>query len=338
MTRSRRFARDASRVCHESHTRGSQGLGDRDWFAGRRGTYSGMASAPLYRGVEPRLAPPSHQVIRVAGTAATPVKAATIGGFQTPESVKWDSAQDVYFVSNINGVPNAKDGNGYISRVGPAGMIMDSAFIKGLNAPKGMALVHDTLWVADIDEVRAFESRTGAPVATINVPGAIFLNDIAAAPDGSLYVTDTAIRFGAKGQMEHPGTDQIFRIAPDHKVSVAIKSDSLGRPNGITWDKTNQRFVVVPFGANAPLAWKPGEKPTTSLGTGVGQFDGVEIVNGAILVSSWADSSVARFENGHVTTIITGVPSPADIGYDAKRNRLLVPILSGNRVEIWQLP
>jgi hypothetical protein len=36
--------------------------------------------------------------------------------------------------------------------------------------------------------------------------------------------------------------------------------------------------------------------------------------------------------------LITGVPTPADIGYDAKRKRVLVPIFGGNRVEIWQLP
>jgi sugar lactone lactonase YvrE len=266
-----------------------------------------------------------------------PVKAASVAGFLTPESVKWDSAQDVYFVSNINGAPDAKDGNGYISRMGPAGMVRDSAFIKGLNAPKGMALVHDTLWVADIDQVRAFDAHTAAPVATVPVPGAIFLNDIAAAPDGSLYVTDTVIRFGPKG-VEHPGTDQIFRIAPDHKVSVAIKSDSLGRPNGITWDAANQRFIVVPFGGRSLLAWKPGETTVTSLGNGAGQFDGVEFTrDGALWVSSWADSSVHRYVNGQVTNVIKGVPSPADIGYDAKRNRLLIPIFTGNRVEIWQL-
>jgi hypothetical protein len=270
-------------------------------------------------------------------SSGMPVKAASVGGFLTPESVKWDSAQDVYFVSNINGAPNVKDGNGYISRIGPAGMVTDSAFIKGLNAPKGMALVHDTLWVADIDQVRAFDARTAAPVATVPVPGAIFLNDIAAAPDGSLYVTDTAIRFGPKG-VEHPGTDQIFRIAPDRKVSVAIKSDSLGRPNGITWDAANQRFIVVPFGANSVLAWKPGETTVTRLFAGAGQFDGVEITkDGAVWVSSWADSSVYRYANGQGSNLIKGVPSPADIGYDARRNRLLIPIFTGNRVEIWQL-
>ena len=267
-----------------------------------------------------------------------PVKAASVGGFQTPESVKWDSTQDVYFVSNINGAPNAKDGNGYISVVEASGKVRDSAFIKGLNAPKGMALVHDTLWVADIDVVRAYSARTGATVAMIPVPGAIFLNDVAAAPDGSVYITDTAIRFGAKG-VEHVGTDQIFRIAPDHKVSVALKSDSLGRPNGITWDAANQRFIVVPFGSNKLLAWKPGETQVTAFATGAGQFDGVEIVKGgAVWVSSWADSSVYRYENGQGTNLIKGVPSPADIGYDAKRNRVLIPIFTGNRVEIWQLP
>lgn len=265
-----------------------------------------------------------------------PIKAASVGGFSTPESVKWDSAQDVYFVSNINGAPNAKDGNGFISKVGPAGMVMDSAFITGLNAPKGMALVGDTLWVADIDAVRGFNARSGAPVATVAVPGAIFLNDIAAAPDGSLYVTDTAIKFAASG-VEHPGADQIFRIAPDRKVSVAAKGDAFSRPNGITWDAANGRFIVVSFGGPSLFSWKPGDAAPTVIATGPGQFDGVEIAHGAIWVSSWADSSVYRFVNGQGTNLIKGVPSPADIGYDAKRNRLLIPIFTQNRFEIWQL-
>jgi len=179
------------------------------------------------------------------------------------------------------------------------------------------------------------EPLTRAPE---QVPGAIFLNDIAAAPDGSLYVTDTAIRFGANGAVEHPGMDQIFRIAPDRTVTVAIKSDSLSRPNGITWDAANQRFIVVPFGGKSLLGWKPGEKTAISLGVGAGQFDGVEITrDGALWVSSWADSSVYRYVNGQGTKSIKGVPSPADIGYDARRNRLLIPIFTGNRVEIWQL-
>lgn len=273
-----------------------------------------------------------------ATTSATPTKIATTAGFQTPESVIWDQARDVYLVSNINGSPNAKDGNGYISRVDTAGRILDSAFIKGLNAPKGMALVHDTLWVSDIDVVRAFDAGTGAPVATVTVPGAIFLNDVAAAPDGSIYITDTAIRFTQTGGMEHPGADQIFRIAPDRRVSSAIKGDTLSRPNGITWDAANDRFIVVPFNAPSIFAWKPGDAMPAVIATGAGGYDGVEVVGDAIWVSSWADSSVYRYRNGEGTKLIRGVPSPADIGYDSKRRRLLIPVFTGNRVEIWQVP
>lgn len=270
-----------------------------------------------------------------AAAGGTPTKTATISGFQTPESVLWDSTLDVYFVSNINGSPNAKDGNGFISVVDPAGTIRDTVFIKGLNAPKGMAVIGDTLWVTDIDVIRGYNARTEAPVATVSIPGAVFLNDITAAPDGSLYITDTAIRFGANGP-EHVGHDRIFKVAPDRKVSIALESDSLGRPNGITWDRANDRFIVVPFGAGKVFGWKPDQAPTT-LGTGPGQFDGVEVAGNAIWVSSWADSSVYRYENGQGTNVIKGVPSPADIGYDAKRHRVLIPVFMGNTVEIWQV-
>ena len=54
-------------------------------------------------------------------------------------------------------------------------------------------------------------------------------------------------------------------------------------------------------------------------------------------MSSWADSTVSAYETGQEVKVITGVPSPADIGYDAKRNRVLIPIFMGNRVEVWQL-
>lgn len=272
----------------------------------------------------------------------TPVKAATVAGFQTPESVIWDSAQDVYFVSNINGSPGAKDNNGYISVVGPAGMVRDSAFVAGgkngvtLNAPKGMAMVGDTLWVADIDAVRGFNTRTGAPVASVGVPGAVFLNDVTAGPDGALYITDTGIRFTATG-MEHPGPDRIYKIAANRSLSVAVEGHMLAGPNGITWDAANSRFLIAPFAGPNILAWKPGEAAPIIIANGPGGYDGIEVVGKDLWVSTWADSSVYRWRDSTGVNLIKGVPSPADIGYDAKRNRLLIPIFLGNTVEIWQL-
>src|SRR2546428_8641624 len=94
-------------------------------------------------------------------------KVAQIDSLQAPESVLWDATQDVYFISNINGSPGAKDNNGFISRVRPDSGVENLKFVEGgkngvtLNAPKGLTLKGDTLWVTDIDAVRAFSATTG---------------------------------------------------------------------------------------------------------------------------------------------------------------------------------
>src|SRR5690348_9007260 len=291
-------------------------------------------------------APPPAAAPPAASPAPTATKLLTVEGFLSPESVLHDSAQDIYFVSNINGSPTAKDNNGFISRVKPDGAVENLKFIEGghngvtLNGPKGMALAGDTLWVADIDAVRAFNARTGVPVDSVSLTklGAVFLNDVVVAPSGALYITDTGIRFDDVGNVLHPGPDRIFRIGVDRQVTVAVRGDTLGRPNGIAVDVAGKRFIVVEFGGRAVLSWKPGDKAPSVIARGPGGFDGVEIVGSRILVSSWNDSTVSAYETGQEVRLITGVPSPADIGFDAKRRRVLVPILTGNRVEVWQLP
>jgi sugar lactone lactonase YvrE len=297
-------------------------------------TVDSMAMADTTRAATP---PPA------VGIGAT--KVLTIAGFSTPESVRYDSTQDIYFVSNINGSPLAKDNNGFISRVRPDGAVENLKFIEGgragvtLNAPKGLAQLGDTLWVADIDVIRAFNARTGAPIDSVKLDslGAVFLNDIAIAPTGAIYITDTGIRFDDVGNVLHPGPDRIFRVGPDRKVTTAARGDSLGRPNGITLDAAGRRFIVVSFGGKSVMAWKPGDKVPAVIAKGAGGFDGVEVAGSRVLVSSWTDSTVSSYESGQEVKVITGVPSPADIGYDAKRNRVLIPVFTGNRVEVWQL-
>ena len=281
-----------------------------------------------------------------APSAAGATRVIAVTGFLTPESVLHDSVQDIYFVSNINGGPTATDNNGFISRVKPDGAVENLKFIEGgrggvvLHAPKGMALVGDTLWVTDITVIRAFNARTGAPIDSVSFDSlkAVFLNDVAAAQTGALYITDTGIRFDDVGNVLHPGPDRIFRVGTDRAVTVAVRGDTLGRPNGITVDAQGRRFVVVPFGGKAILAWRPSDRAPAVIARGVGGYDGVEMIDGKIVVSSWTDSSITRFDSTQGTKIIAGIPSPADIGYDAKRKRILIPVFTGNRVEIWQLP
>ncbi|HEX4574714.1 MAG TPA: hypothetical protein VH158_06240 [Gemmatimonadales bacterium] len=279
-------------------------------------------------------------------TTAAATKVATVLGFLAPQSVVHDTTQDIYFVANVSGSATAKTNHGFISRVRPDGAVENLKFIEGgrsgvtLNAPKGMTERGDTLWVTDIDAVRGFDAKTGAPRDSLSLVslGAVFLNGIVATPTGALYITDTGIRFDDVGNVLHPGPDRIFRIGPDRQVSVAARGDTLGRPNGITVDPGGKRFIVASFGGHSVFAWKPGDKTPSVIAKGAGAFYGVIMAGGRILVSSWNDSTVSSYETGQAVKLITGVPSPGDIGYDAKRARVLVPILSGNRMEIWQLP
>jgi len=273
-----------------------------------------------------------------APVAEAPDTTMIVGGaFKTPESVLYDAQLDAYLVSNINGTPATKDDNGFISRVGTDGHVIEANWIDGasdsvmLNAPKGMAIRGDTLFVADIDVVRLFNRATGAPVGAWRVPGATFLNDVSVGPDGTVYVTDT----GLKPDFTSSGTDAIWRFDARGRATKVAGGRSLGGPNGVTADSAG--LVVVTFVSGEVYRLNAAGRRTNLPKPAKGQLDGVVLLpGGALLVSSWADSSVSRLNPADTawTKVVTGVQSPADIGYDTRRGRLLIPVFQADRIEI----
>ena len=303
-----------------------------------------------------------HLFIPLAGIAATVVACASTGtpaagteasagpgvttavkpwfvrdGFVAPEAVRYDPDQDVYFVGNWGpGPASATDNNGYISRMKPDGQIENLKFIAGgtnrvvLHAPRGMYIVGDTLWVADADAVRGFNRRTGEKVANYDFSGFDrgFLNDLAADATGTVYITDT-------------GKNKLYKVQGQGGPAVVVSDSALGSPNGITWDAANRRFIIVPFGgAHSLRAWVPGTTTLTDLTTSTGaKWDGVEVLSGGrILASSQADSSIHVFDGATGHAIIHTQGGPADIAVDTKRNRVAVPVVALNHVEIYDLP
>ncbi len=282
---------------------------------------------------------------RPAAVADAPL-AVVSEGLSTPESVLWDASHNVWYVSNINGSPLAKDDNGYILRLSADGAKLDSVpFINGadaditLNAPKGMALVGDTLWVADIDAIRAFDVNTGNTVTTLELAAqnATFLNDVAVGGDGTIYITDSGISFNADGSVSHPGKSRVFALR-DRNAREAVVLPAESAANGIAFDAANNRWLIVGFNSPDIFAWTAGSDNVSILGRGPGGGDGIVILNdGRALFSSWADSSLYLFADSTSTKLRGGLNAPADIGYDARRNIVAVPLFSDNRVELWQL-
>lgn len=285
-----------------------------------------------------------HRKTDTTAAAPLPSRAALASGFRRPVAATYDSAADRFFVANLG--DDSASSDGFISRVRPDGTIDSLRFITGarggatLHAPRGLALVGDTLWVADVDAVRGFDARTGAPVATIDLAAEhpVAPSGLAAGPDGSLYVTDRGIRDGGAAPSHPPGTDRIFRITPDHRVSVALATDDLERPSAIAWDPRGHRFIIVAFGGSSIFAWHPGDATPTLIGHGASRLDGVALLpDDRLVVAAWKDSSLTiRWANQE--TVIEGFPTPSGIAVDTRRMHVAVPLVSRDRVEIWAVP
>lgn len=267
-----------------------------------------------------------------------PITVADVG-FQTPESVLHDAAADVYLVSNINGSPLEKDDNGFISRLNPDGTVETLKWIDGtaadvtLSAPKGMAIAGDTLLVADIDAVRLFDRTTGAPLGSWEVEGATFLNDMAVAHDGVIYVTDSGLRASAEG-FEQSGTDAVYRFEDGEAVAL-VRGAALGNPNGIVAD--GDRLLIVTFGSGEVTVVDRDQGTISGMPSPErGQLDGIVAESpGIYLISSWAGQAIYRLgPGGNYSTVLDSLEAPADIGWDATRGRVLVPLFSANAVAI----
>jgi sugar lactone lactonase YvrE len=278
----------------------------------------------------------------------SPRRLAVVDGLSGAEAVSYDSAHDAYYVSNVNGSVGVKDGNGFITRITADGRVNALHFIQGgrngveLNGPMGSRIRDDTLWVLDIDALRAFDAGTGAPLATVDLRPLqpLLPNDLTFGPDGDIYITDTGLHVSPDGTSEQTSTDRIYWVTRDRRVTVVLEDSLLNAPDGIAWDPRGERLLLAPIGGLTIQAWQPGHREPMDLAAGPGAFDGLEVeADGRVLLTSWNDSSVLELRGRHLVRRIgpLGAP-PADISLDARRSRLGVAFLTANRFELWTLP
>ncbi len=253
-----------------------------------------------------------------------------LDGLGNPESVVYDPTLNHLYVSNINGGPNDKDGNGYITIVSMDGKIINEKWVTGLNAPKGLALVGRTLYTTDINELVAIDVNRGRIIARYKVDDAKFLNDIAAASNGDIYVSDML-------------TNRIHLLA-DGDFSIWIESDELESPNGLdvvgedvilgAWGKMTDGFATDIPGHLKRISIK--DKSITSIGDGaaVGNLDGVEVdKKGNFYVTDWMNGKLFYITNtGDVSELLTLAQGSADHEFIIEKNLLFIPMMKNNKM------
>lgn len=253
-----------------------------------------------------------HQLVKKWETDST---------LKTPESVYFDSRNMVLYVANIDGKADEKDGRGSIGKVGLDGKIIATDWVSGLNAPKGMALVKNTLWVADIDEVVAIDIQSGQITNHVKIDGAIFLNDLTSDQKGVLYVSDSR-------------TKKVHRIE-NGKSSVYV--ENLQGPNGLLVH--NKVLYILDNGTMNKVG---KDKSIQKLAEGMeGGTDGIENVKGnEFIVSCWGGVIYYVKEDGNKEKLIDTREqkiNSADIGYDARNRIVYVPTFFKNSIVAYQL-
>ncbi len=266
-------------------------------------------------------------------------------GLEQPAAVIHDPVDDVYLVSNISGAPADRDGSGFISKLSPDGEVLDLHWVRlfgpdlALNSPRGMAIRGDSLFVADLDCVRLFQRTEGTGVARVCLDGSTYLSDVDVGPEGSIFVADAGLQAGANG-LEASGSDAVYRVVLEagRQGSTLAQSPELGHPSGLAVG--TRGIFVTTFGTGEIFRLTPAGERTSVIPASGRSFDGIVFLpDGGFAYSSSSESTIHLVTGeGRIVRLLEDIPEPGALGYDEARNRILVPLLSENRILFVDLP
>ena len=272
---------------------------------------------------------------------------------KTPESVIYEPNENVLFVSNIDGPPDRKDKQGFISKVSPLnGSIIELNWVTGLDAPKGMTIINNNdnnklLYVSDITDLLEIDSNSGKIINRYNAPGSAFLNDVASDNQGHIYVSDTV-----KNIIYRLDTKSLRNSSNNNtSLQLWLQSPELNGPNGLYVDNTNNKLIVDSLGAFS----KPGgsikvidlqNHTISSLGkegtaVPIGGLDGIEadttgrhyyVTDGASGKLYIVNSNGTGYE-----TLDLQKQGTADLGIILDQDMIIIPMIQGNKLEAYRI-
>ena len=261
----------------------------------------------------------------------------TIEGFSSPESTIVNK-NDLY-ISNVGKElkPTLKDGDGFISKLDINGNIKELHFIDGLNAPKGMGIVGNTLFVADIDTLRGFDLNTKKGVFNVVFEGGKCWNDITVKDSNTLFIgaSDTSAIY------EVNISNKSYKKLMDFTVA-----NGLFYEDGILYTAQLGSTTQNMFDGKGKL-YKIDLKDNnklTQLGTFEGVLDGVHKVGNKVYVSDWGNAKktgiirVYDLETKKESVLETELfMGAADFWIDEKSKKIFMPQMIGGKVTIFDL-
>ena len=244
----------------------------------------------------------------------------TADSLPTNESVLFDESTGTIYVSNIGGQdPQAKDGKGSIAIIDKAGKILNAAWVKGLNSPKGMGIANGKLFVTDVDQLVEIDIATAKVVKKHKVEGAQFLNDLATHA-GKVYFTDM-----------NTGKVHLFDAG-----AVTTISEGNETINGIAVAADG---TIYGLDASGLKKWN-ADGTTTIVNANITGGDGLVILgDGNFIASRWQGE--IWFANDSTQTLMLDTKAAesntADIGYIPSEKIVLVPTFFKNKVAAYKL-
>ncbi len=241
-------------------------------------------------------------------------------GLATPESELHDPTSDLLYVSLIDGEAMKKDGKGGVARLNMDGSIKDADWFTGMDAPKGLAIHRELLYVADVTSVWVIDLISGNLVHQIEFPGAVMLNDITIDDNGMAYVSDTR-------------TGKIYKM---QNYVPEVFLENTPAVNGLKI-VGNDLYALV-----GPELWKiDNNKKTTVIAKGFELGgDGLEPVgNGDFLVTCWGGLVYYVKADGSYEKLldVQGKMNTADLGFHAPTNTVFIPTFNNNSVRAYSL-
>jgi len=282
------------------------------------------------------------------------------GGIYAAESCSYDPGRNLIVVPSRGVSQNIQTNNAWVSLLNHDGSIHTARWIGVqnpgeqrtgsnpplvLNEPFGSDIVNGLLYVADRDGgtssgeptvsvIRRFNMQTGAPAGETRVEKSSGFNDIAVAPDGTIYATET----GAFGQNPDPNSWQVWKITSTGAASILIQGAPLRQPNGIALDPQGN-IVVVNIGTADVVTFSPDGKLLQAEAAAQAGNDGLVIMkDGTKYVSSVVNGGVSRIRPKQKAELIAqNIPSAASMCYDAGANQLVIPMNANNALAFIRL-